>query len=117
MNSPQVFGGSRVRPTSVAIEPVPTRRHSPMKLPFYEKPEHDPFYVMLGRVVTERRKKLGLTQEGLAEAADISRAEVQFVENAKRRVKLDTVRRCCMALAGLWLAELFMEVQRRLVED
>lgn len=87
-----------------------------MKLVFYEKPEDDPFYVVLGRVVAERRKALGLTQDQLAHEAGISRAEVQFIENAKRRVKLDTIRRCCLALSDIWLAEVFMEVQRRLLE-
>ncbi len=85
-----------------------------MKLPYYERPEDDPFYIMLGHCVTERRDALKKTQKQLAEDADISRAEQQFIENAKRRVKLETIRRCCNGLGGIWLAELFLEVERRI---
>jgi transcriptional regulator with XRE-family HTH domain len=62
--------------------------------------------------VEMRRKALGLTQEQLAKAAGISRAEVQFIENAKRRQTLQTMRACCMALGGIWLTQLFLEVER-----
>ena len=48
----------------------------------------------------------------LWEAARVT--EQQFIENAKRRVKLETIRRCCNGLGGIWLAELFLEVERRL---
>lgn len=81
---------------------------------WYERPEADPFYVELGKAVRGRRKALGLTQEGLAKAGEISRAEVQFIENAKRRETLQTMRGCCWGLGGIWLSELFLEVERRL---
>lgn len=80
---------------------------------WYDKPEEDPFYVALGLAVEMRRKALGLTQAQLAKAAGISRSEVQFIENAKRRQTLQTMRACCMGLGGIWLSELFAEVERR----
>jgi transcriptional regulator with XRE-family HTH domain len=79
---------------------------------WYDKPEEDPFYVALGVAVEMRRKALGLTQEQLAKAAGISRAEVQFIENAKRRETLQTIRRCCWALGDIWLSQLFLQVER-----
>ncbi|MEQ1751657.1 MAG: helix-turn-helix domain-containing protein [Prosthecobacter sp.] len=80
---------------------------------WYDKPEEDPFYIALGVAVQRRRKDLHLTQQELADAAGISRAEVQFIENAKRRETLQTMRRCCRALGNIWLSELFTEVERR----
>ncbi len=80
---------------------------------WYDKPEEDPFYIALGVAVQRRRKDLHLTQDELAKAADISRSEVQFIENAKRRETLQTMRRCCQALGGIWLSELFLEVEKR----
>ncbi len=80
---------------------------------WYDKPEEDPFYIALGIAVQMRRLAFGLTQQQLADAAGISRSEVQFIENAKRRETLQTMRRCCRALGGIWLSELFMEVERR----
>ena len=79
---------------------------------WYDKPEEDPFYVALGVAVEMRRKALGLTQARLAKVAGISRAEVQFIENAKRRQTLQTMRCCCWARGDIWLTDLFLEVER-----
>lgn len=83
-----------------------------MKKIWYDNPEEDPFYVALGQAVERRRRALGLTQAKLAEAAGISRAEIQFIENAKRRETLQTIRRCCWALGDIWLSQLLLEVER-----
>ncbi len=83
-----------------------------MKKRWYDNPEEDPFYVALGQAVVKRRKALGLTQQQVAEIGGLSRSEVQFIENAKRRETLQTIRRCCYALNDIWLAELFLEVER-----
>lgn len=79
---------------------------------WYDKPEEDPFYIALGVAVIRRRKELHLTQDEVAKIAGISRSEVQFIENAKRRETLQTMRRCCQALGGIWLSELFLEVEK-----
>ena len=79
---------------------------------WYDKPEEDPFYIALGHAVIRRRKELHLTQDEVAKIAGISRSEVQFIENAKRRQTLQTMRCCCRALGGIWLSELFLEVER-----
>ena len=79
---------------------------------WYDKPEEDPFYIALGVAVQMRRLAFGLSQQQLATAAGISRSEVQFIENAKRRQTLQTMRCCCRALGGIWLSELFLEVER-----
>ena len=96
---------------------VNTNLLSSMNKIWYENPEDDPFYVELGKAVRERRKALGLTQEGLAKAGEISRAEVQFIENAKRRETLQTMRGCCWGLGTLGPASLLFVRSDKSVDE
>lgn len=44
-----------------------------------------------GRRVAERRRQLGLTQEGTAERAGLHRTEVALIEGGGRLPRLDTI--------------------------
>ncbi len=45
---------------------------------------HQHIYTCLGKVINERRKKLGMSQEELAEKSGIDRAFISNVERGKR---------------------------------
>ena len=106
-------GSAHTVPTNVAFPP----RYNPlfeMNKIWYECPEQDPFYQALAATVIARRKSLGLTQEQVAAAGDISRAELQFVEGARRRVTMQTLRGLSLGLHYPWVADLLLDVERRL---
>lgn len=48
-------------------------------------------YVMLGEQVRKLRKKLGLSQEQLAEACDISTSFLGHIERGTRKMSLETL--------------------------
>ena len=48
--------------------------------------------------VIDRRKSLGLSQEGLAKQAGLSRAYVGKIENARFSVTIDTIEKIAHAL-------------------
>jgi transcriptional regulator with XRE-family HTH domain len=52
---------------------------------------HKELYRCLGRVITSRRKRLGLSQEALAKASGVDRSFLSSVENGKRQVSLGAV--------------------------
>jgi transcriptional regulator with XRE-family HTH domain len=56
------------------------------------------YLVVQGQVIREWRKQLHLTQEQLADEAQISRTEEQYIEQAKRNPKVGTLKRICMAM-------------------
>lgn len=67
-----------------------------------------------GRSVAERRRQLGLTQEGTAERAGLHRTEVALIEQGRRLPRLDTIVKLggalevepCRLLAGMaWKLE------------
>lgn len=51
-----------------------------------------------GQVIRTWRMELHLTQEEVAEQAQISRTEEQYIEQAKRNAKPGTLKRVCRAL-------------------
>ena len=55
-------------------------------------------YKAVGSRVRERRLKLDLTQEQLAEKADISPAFVGHIERGEKKASLETMRRLVMVL-------------------
>ena len=55
-------------------------------------------YKRLGRIVSEERKKMGLTQEELAEMIGISTAFVGHIERGTRVLSVQTLWRLCGAL-------------------
>jgi transcriptional regulator with XRE-family HTH domain len=67
-----------------------------------------------GRSVAERRRQIGLTQEGTAERAGLHRTEVALIEQGGRLPRLDTIVKLggalgvepCELLAGMaWKLE------------
>lgn len=55
-------------------------------------------YVQLGNRIKQRRKELHLTQEALAEQADISVSFMGHIERGSRIASLDTLLSICIAL-------------------
>ncbi len=54
--------------------------------------------ISLGKRIRRFRKKVGLTQEELAEKVHVSTTHVGLVETGKRRVSLKTLQRVASAL-------------------
>ena len=70
------------------------------------KAEHISKYRSLGLNVTIQRKLKGLSQERLAELANLSRTHMSRIENADCAVSLDAIFSICDAL-GIEPAKLF----------
>lgn len=68
---------------------------------------------VFGAVVKRRRERLRLSQEALAEAADIHRTHVGFIERGEKAATVVVARRIAIAL-GLTLGRLATEVERQL---
>ena len=58
----------------------------------------DDLLLDIGHRIRERRIELGLTQEQLAEKAELSPKYISIIENAKKVVQLDTFIKVCDAL-------------------
>ena len=56
-------------------------------------------YHAMGERMQRRRRELGLTQEQLAEAADITPSFVGHLERAEKKPSVETVARVCDALS------------------
>ncbi len=54
--------------------------------------EHQEFYRCLGEVITMRRKRLGMSQEDLAEESGVDRSFISNVERGKRNPSLGAVK-------------------------
>jgi transcriptional regulator with XRE-family HTH domain len=52
----------------------------------------------VGEAVRSRRKKLGLSQEELAEKTDLTRNYIGDIERAEKKITLETLARIAMAL-------------------
>ncbi len=59
----------------------------------------DEQWLAVGERISRLRKKLGLTQEKLAEQADISIQFLVQIEHGKRTMKIGTLRKLCSALS------------------
>jgi DNA-binding XRE family transcriptional regulator len=57
----------------------------------YKRPLHEELYSCLGHVISLRRKRLGLSQQELAEEANVDRAFLSSVECGKRNPSFGTV--------------------------
>jgi len=55
-------------------------------------------YRVLGRAIRARREKAGLSQEKLAEKADLTLNYIGQVERAEKRITLETLARVAKAL-------------------
>lgn len=52
----------------------------------------------MGQRIMERRKKLGLTQEALAEKGDMTTQFVSYAESGKRAMRPENLKKVCTAL-------------------
>ncbi len=60
----------------------------------YEQPHiHKEVYRCLGEVISERRKRLGLSQQELAQSSGVDRSFLSGVENGSRKASFGTVAR------------------------
>jgi len=57
----------------------------------YKRPVYEDLYTCLGNVIQTRRRRLGLSQEDLAEESGIDRAFLSSVECGKRNPSFGTV--------------------------
>lgn len=55
-------------------------------------------YVSMGARIRSRRREMGLTQEQLAEAAEVSPSFLGHIERGTRTASIDTLVRLCLAL-------------------
>lgn len=60
--------------------------------------EHPDLKVIVGRVVARARNESGITQEKLAEAADLDAGYISLIENGHRMPTVDTIFRICRGL-------------------
>lgn len=68
-----------------------------------------------GKVVKEHRKRVGLSQEGLADRAGIHRTYISAIELGKVRLGLDAAKRVADGL-GIALSVLVAEAEARIKE-
>ena len=60
--------------------------------------DKDLFLQQMGNRIIERRKKLGLTQEALAEKGDMTTQFVSYAESGKRAMRPENLMKVCTAL-------------------
>jgi len=65
----------------------------------------------IGDVLRERREKLGLSQEAVAERAGVDRTYISILERGLKSPTLDTLEKVCAALGAL--PEQVIETARR----
>jgi transcriptional regulator with XRE-family HTH domain len=53
--------------------------------------QHTHLYTCLGKVVTDRRKRLGMSQQELADDAGVDRAFISNIERGKRNPSFGTI--------------------------
>lgn len=70
----------------------------------------DPITKQVARAIRERRKKIGLSQEVLAEKADIDRTYVSLIERSKVNITLVVASKIARAL-NLSLSKLIKAIE------
>mgnify|MGYP000092069803 CR=1 FL=1 len=75
------------------------------------KPTLDPYIV--GKVISEFRRKKGLSQEVLSGLADIGRSHLSAIERGERKPTLETLYKISNAL-GIKMSEIIAEIEKRL---
>lgn len=73
----------------------------------------EPLFVAFGAAVRDLRQRRGLSQEALAERAELQRTYVSEVETGRRNVTLLNLGRIATAL-GVGIGELMSSTQERL---
>ncbi len=74
-------------------------------------PKRNPSFVAFGRNVRKRREEKNLTQEALAERADLDRTYISDIERGARNVSMLSMLRIAKAL-GTTVSELTKGVER-----
>ena len=60
--------------------------------------DYEPFRRHLASVIMERRQRLGLSQEDLAQRAKLHRTYISDVERGERNISVESLRRLAIAL-------------------
>lgn len=60
--------------------------------------DYEEFLKEVGQRITDRRKRLGLTQEALAEIADVTTQFVSYAESGKRAMRPENLMKIALAL-------------------
>lgn len=68
---------------------------------------------IVGEVISEFRKKKGLSQEVLSGLSDIGRTHLSAIERGERKPTLETLYKICVAL-DVKMSELVAEIEKRL---
>lgn len=68
---------------------------------------------IVGEVISEFRKKKGLSQEVLSGLSDIGRTHLSAIERGERKPTLETLYKICVAL-DVKMSELVAEIEERL---
>jgi transcriptional regulator with XRE-family HTH domain len=71
---------------------------------------------VLGEILYEHRIALGLTQQELADYADIQRTYISDIERGRRNVTVFVLTRIAVAL-GITLVQLFRMAEERVLEQ
>ena len=58
----------------------------------------NPLLIKLGKVVQSERRKAGMSQESLAELADVHRTYIGMIERAEKNVTLTSLQKISQAL-------------------
>lgn len=66
---------------------------------------------VVGQVISEFRKKKGVSQEVLSGLAGIARTHLSMIENGQRKPTLDTFYKLCVSL-GVKPSEVMLEIER-----
>jgi transcriptional regulator with XRE-family HTH domain len=68
----------------------------------------------IGRILRAKRESLGISQETLAERAEVDRSYVSILERGLKSPTLETLERICIALGTLpeWVLEEARKVKR-----
>jgi transcriptional regulator with XRE-family HTH domain len=74
-------------------------------------PKRNPILAAFGRNVRKRREARDLTQESLAEKAELDRTYISDVERGARNVSILSIARIAKAL-GMSISELSREIDR-----
>lgn len=68
---------------------------------------------IVGEVISELRRKKGLSQEVLSGLADIGRTHLSAIENGSRKPTLETLYSISFAM-GMKLSEVVVEIEKKL---
>lgn len=69
--------------------------------------QYEEFLIQLGQAIRQKRQNANLSQEELADKADLHRTYIGLVERAERNITVINLLKICMALE-ISLSELFL---------